>query len=227
MKIGSPEWEHLIDEGARRLGVHLCPDALRRFGVHAGELLKWNRKINLTAITDPVEIAVKHVVDSLAPAGMIPPNARLLDLGSGGGFPGVPLSIALPGLSVTLLDASRKKVSFLKHIIRRLRLENAEAVQMRAEELPRHSQYLNAFDLIVSRAVSPLQELIHLAVPLAKTKGALIAYRGAGNTQDCKPAAPAGNDGPAFAIEVKPYRLPIGDRPRRLVIVRFAEIDSR
>ena len=84
------------------------------FAVHARELLHWNQTINLTAITDPFEVAIKHFVDSLAPAGLISPRATLLDIGSGGGFPGIPLKVAISTLSMTLIDASRKKINFLR-----------------------------------------------------------------------------------------------------------------
>ena len=120
MEIGSREWQRLVIDGARKLGIEIDESVVAAFSVHAFELVKWNRKINLTSITQPREIAIKHFVDSLVPAPFIPENARLLDIGSGGGFPGIPLKILKPSLSVLLIDGVRKKANFLKQLLRAL-----------------------------------------------------------------------------------------------------------
>ena len=130
MEIGSREWQRLIIDGSRVLGIEIDEGLTAQFIVHASELIKWNRKINLTAITDPRNIAIKHLLDSLAPALHIPDEARLLDMGSGGGFPGIPLKILKPSLFVMLIDGNRKKVNFLKHVLRTLYLENIAAFQI-------------------------------------------------------------------------------------------------
>ena len=90
MKIGSAKWKRLIIDGAGEMGIAVAPEKTDQFAIHAEELLRWTQKINLTAITDPLEVAVKHYLDSIAPAGMIPLDAAVLDMGSGGGFPGIP-----------------------------------------------------------------------------------------------------------------------------------------
>ena len=133
MQIGSKKWRDLLYEGAKQLDIQIDKRNIDKFATYALELLKWNQKTNLTAITDPVEVAVKHFLDSIVPVKIIPHQASLLDIGSGGGFPGIPLKISLPHLSVTLIDASRKKVSFLKHIIRILELGNIKALHIRSE----------------------------------------------------------------------------------------------
>ena len=99
MAIGSPEWKKIIADGAISLGVVISPEALDQFSFHATELVHWTKKSNLTAITDPMDIAVKHFIDSVAVAGLIPLQGRLLDVGSGGGFPGLPLKIVTPRFS--------------------------------------------------------------------------------------------------------------------------------
>ena len=101
MQIGSKEWSDLIIEGARTFGIELNADQTRQFAVHARELMYWNQTFNITAITDPGEIALKHFLDSLPAAGHIPPRATVLDIGSGGGFPGIPLKIFMSSLTVT------------------------------------------------------------------------------------------------------------------------------
>jgi len=188
MQIGSKKWKNLIDNGAKDLDVKIDRGKKDQFGIHALELVKWNRKINLTAITDPLEIAVKHFLDSIAPAPIIPPDASLLDIGSGGGFPGIPLKILMPSLSVTLIDASRKKVSFLKHVIRTLKLENIEALYVRAKNLARDSAFANNYDVIISRALSSMDTFVLMALPLLAKDGIIIVMKGKTSEEEIESA---------------------------------------
>jgi len=178
MEIGSKEWSNFLVDHAKAFDVDVGDGQIRLFTSHACELVKWNRKINITAITDPAEVATKHFLDSLSAVQFIPPHAKLLDIGSGGGFPGIPLKVIRSGLSVTLIDASRKKVSFLKHIIRTLKLDNIEARHIRAEELAELPDYANRFDVIISRALSSLEYFVRLALPLLAERGVVIALKG-------------------------------------------------
>lgn len=178
MQIGSKEWSALIIDGARTFDIELKSDQTEKFAVHARELIRWNKTFNITTITDPVEIALKHFLDSLPAAHHIPPDATLLDIGSGGGFPGIPLKILMPSLMVTLIDASRKKVSFLKHVIRSLKLDHIEALPMRAENLVTDSLYRKRFDVVISRAFAALALFVRLAHPLRSPGGIIIALKG-------------------------------------------------
>lgn len=178
MEIGSKKWKQLIIDGAARFGINIDAKKTEQFAVHADELIKWNRKINLTAIKTPEDIAVKHFVDSIMPSRWITPGARLLDIGSGGGFPGIPLKILMPSLSVLLIDASRKKVSFLKHVIRTLKLIDIEACQLRAEDLAKQSIAFNSFDIIISRALTSIENFMTMATPLLAENGVIIAMKG-------------------------------------------------
>ena len=177
MEIGSKEWSNLLVDDTKVFDIEIDDSQIRQFTIYAFELIKWTRKINITAITDPAEIVSKHFLDSLAPAQFIAHHATLLDIGSGGGFPGIPLKVIRNGLSVTLIDASRKKVSFLKHIIRTLKLDNIEARHIRAEELAKNPDYANRFDVIISRALSSLEYFVRLALPLLAEGGAIIALK--------------------------------------------------
>ena len=219
MKIGSKEWRGLIVDGARGMGIEIDAGTATAFSAHASELINWNRKINLTAITDPRDIAVKHFFDSLAPAGFIPDGARLLDIGSGGGFPGIPLKILKPSIAVLLIDGIRKKVNFLKQVIRTLHLENIDALQIRAENLPKDPRHLNSFDVIISRALSDLAPFVRNALPLMAEQGTIIAMRGeVGQTEleALRADAPADQ----FMLEVESYRLPSIHGSRSLVILK-------
>jgi 16S rRNA (guanine527-N7)-methyltransferase len=178
MKIGSNEWSELIINGARFFDLDLDRRHTELFAAHARELLHWNNTINLTTITDPFEVAVKHFVDSLAPAKMISPGATLLDIGSGSGFPGIPLKVIMPSLVVTLVDASRKKANFLKHVIRTLKLEGIEAHHIRAEDLADDPAYLKHFETITSRALTDLKSFILQARPFLAVNGQMIALKG-------------------------------------------------
>ena len=178
MEIGSPEWSDVIIAGARVFDLALERRHTDLFAAHARELLHWNKTTNLTSITDPFEVAVKHFVDSLAPAGMISSDATLLDIGSGGGFPGIPLKIVMPLLSVTLIDASRKKVNFLKHVIRTLKMDGIEALHIRVEELATDPDPGRRFDFITSRALTDLKSFVAQARPLLAADGLMIVLKG-------------------------------------------------
>jgi len=200
MQIGSEKWLDLLRQGAAELACDLPPEACAAFTSYAQQLLVWSRKINLTAIKDPHDIAVKHFLDSLAPAPLIPPGACLLDIGAGAGFPGLPIKILRPDVAVSLVDASRKKVSFMQQIIRRLALENTAAFHIRAETLaamdstkrPSRTRLQNLnrhtdqsgpslpvhFDVIIARALTSLKAFMGLARPLLAENGRMIALKG-------------------------------------------------
>ena len=229
MKPDSPQWKKLVIDGARAMGMGIDPDEADKFAIHAGELLKWNLKINLTAITDPFEVAEKHFLDSIAVAPVIPENAVLLDIGSGGGFPGIPLKVLMPSLSVTLIDATRKKVNFLKHVIRMLKLDHIEACHVRAEDLARESNFANAFDVIVCRAFSELDTFVQMAMPLLAKDGIMIAMKGkeiesemkALRTVSIKKSGGSETGIKSFDIQLKKYVLPFSGAQRSLFVLRL------
>lgn len=182
MEVGDAEWNRLIVTGAESLGVQVSEFQVAQFSAHIRELLLWNRKTNLTAITLPSEVAIKHVVDSLAIARWVHPEASVLDIGSGGGFPGIPLKILMPSLAVTLIDSSRKKNSFQRHVIRTLGLVNIAALQTRIEALSANPDPLRggnpSFSVIVCRAFTDLARFVEMAMPLLAPAGMMIAMKG-------------------------------------------------
>lgn len=222
MDIGSPEWTRLIVDGAAALGVALRPDHVRLFARHAAELLKWNAVTNLTAVTRPEEMARNHFLDSLAPARLIAPGSSLLDVGSGGGFPGLPLHIAVDGLQTTLIDASRKKVSFLRHVVRTLALSGIAAEQQRIEEFARKAAGRRPFDVITSRAFSEVAPFVRAAWPLLRPEGRVIALKGdipAAEMDGLQAVAASGELGEGIVLERVAYMLPGLRRERTLLIV--------
>jgi len=140
--------------------------------------MKWNAKTNLTAITSKAEVIEKHFCDSLALLPFLPPACRVLDLGTGGGFPGVPLKIANPALEMVLLDAKQKKISFLLAVIAELGLAHITALAGRAEDRALQ-QKIGRFDVVVSRATWELKDYLHAAQPYLNKGGRIIAMKGA------------------------------------------------
>jgi 16S rRNA (guanine527-N7)-methyltransferase len=228
MQIGSKEWSDLIIDGARSFDIELDYGQTEKFAAHARELILWNKTFNLTAITEPGEVALKHFLDSLPAVHYIPPDAALLDIGSGGGFPGLPLKILVPSLSVTLIDASRKKVSFLKHVIRTLKLNNAAALHIRAEDLPAEGKYANRFDVVISRAFSSLDHFFKLALPLLAENGTMMALKGAVDQDEIRDlqgrgSGDGGNNrklGRQFTVTVETFPLPFLKSNRSIIRIR-------
>jgi 16S rRNA (guanine527-N7)-methyltransferase len=222
MEIGSPEWSQLIIDGAATWGIALGPGHVGLFARHAEELLKWNAVTNLTAITGPEGIARNHFLDSLAPAGLVTPGSELLDVGTGGGFPGLPLHIVIPGLRTTLLDAARKKVSFLRHVVRELGLKRIESVHARLEELARQPGRMLRYDVIVSRAFSALPPFVNAALPLLKPYGRLVALKGRvspAELKDMRNAAGSGSMGAVLFLDLQRYELPGLKSERALLVI--------
>ena len=166
----------LLIAGAKEMGVSLSNAQLASLNLFAEELKKWNKKINLTAIDDDRGIAVKHLVDSLSLLKVVQGEGRLLDIGSGGGFPCIPAKIALPDLEVVSVDAVVKKISFQKQAVRLLNLVRFEAIHVRAETLA--EKYAGYFDWVVSRAFSDIPSFVAMALPLLKSDGRIVAMKG-------------------------------------------------
>jgi 16S rRNA (guanine527-N7)-methyltransferase len=200
-----------IEQGAAAMGLRLSAEQLKLLGRHVDLLLKWNKSINLTAITDPAEIADKHVLDSLALAPVLP-QGSLLDAGSGGGFPGIPLAIARPDLEVILVDSVQKKVAFLKNVLAELRLPGVKAVAVRLEGNPSRED-LPRVHAAVARATAAPDEWLALAEHYVLPGGVAICMLG--------PAEEApGRIGELTLQQELGYQLPASGAQRRLAIYR-------
>lgn len=164
-------------EGAAELGINISQDELDQFILYLENLKSWNQKINLTAIKDEREIILNHFLDSLSAAFVIKDSKKLLDIGSGGGFPGIPLKIVCPQLQVTLLEAVNKKVSFMNDTIRKLELQNINAIWGRAEEIENNVPRAS-FDYVFTRALGSISETLRLSAPYVSEKGVIVLMRG-------------------------------------------------
>ncbi|MSQ25919.1 MAG: 16S rRNA (guanine(527)-N(7))-methyltransferase RsmG [Dehalococcoidia bacterium] len=169
----------LLLAGAARLGLTLSTAQLQQFDRFTSEMLLWNQRMNLTGITAPEEIVVRHHLDSLTVAlafpGGLPPGARLCDIGAGAGFPGIPLKIVFPSLRLTLLESVRKKTEFLTHVVALLGLDDTSVVCTRAEEGGQDPLHREQYDIVTARAVAPLPALAEETLPLAGLGGCVVA----------------------------------------------------
>lgn len=167
----------LLTAGLRELGVAECPSAADNLLRYSEILREKNKIMNLTAITDPTEIVTRHFLDCAALAPYMPQDGRVLDVGTGAGFPGIPLKIAFPDVEVVLLDSLNKRVKFLNEVIGQLGLSKITAVHGRAEDFARQKDYREQFDLVVSRAVANLSSLSEYCLPYVKVDGRFVSYK--------------------------------------------------
>jgi len=239
-----------LEEGARAFGITLSPAQNDAFETYYRELVAWNARVNLTAITARDDVLVKHFLDSLsvvpviareakqsptrdleiasrsfdsatktvAPLRTLAMTIRVIDIGAGAGFPGIPLKIALPHLRVTLLEATGKKVAFLNHILAQLELHDAVAIQARAEDLARDAAHRARYDVAVARAVANLATLLEYALPFVRQSGVFIAQKGVDVHDEIRAAARALDILGGRVREIAPVQLP-GLEPRHLVVI--------
>jgi len=223
-KIDFLSWKKLIRDGAQLSGLHVDVEQAELFASHASELLMWNRKVNLTAITDPLEIAVKHFLDSIAAVPVIGADKSILDIGSGAGFPGIPLKIMLPSNPIYLIDASRKKVAFLNHLIRMMKLQKISAHHVRAEKLAQDPEFKNRFDVIVCRALTDLKTFVEMGYPLLSDQGFLLAYKGNLSELEIEKIKNSKEhhwgSNIHWAISTQDYQLPFLNQSRTLVVIK-------
>lgn len=180
------DFSNFLQQSAERYGVMLTTGQLKAFHTYYELLIEWNQKMNLTAITGPQEVAVKHMIDSLScyDREVFKPDCSMIDVGTGAGFPGLPLKIMHPSFRLTLLDSLNKRVNFLQCVVRALGLNGVEVIHSRAEDGSRQKLYRELFDVAVSRAVARLNILCELCLPFVKIGGYFVALKGAQYQQE-------------------------------------------
>lgn len=181
-------------EQAQAMGVAFEPGEVQRLGRYLALLLHANKAMNLTAITDPDQAWQRHVLDALtllAPMAELPDGSRVIDVGTGGGVPGVPLAIVRPGLRFTLLDATAKKTAFVQAVVHRLGLEHAAVLTGRAERVGRDPAHRDAYDAAIARAVGPLATVAELVCPLVRPGGLALLIKGQKATEELAQAKAA------------------------------------
>ena len=205
--------EKLLKQGLKELEVSCSGEQIRSFMTYLSELKKWNRAYNLTALKKDEDIIIKHFLDSLLYIKAFPEGElKLIDAGTGAGFPGIPIKIVRPEIDITLIESSRKKTAFLRHIARSLGLADLKVLEQRFEHLGKEHE--RAYDLIISRATFGISEFLKIACPYVKEGGRLILNKGPKLSEELK------KSGAAEAVkEVLNLQLPITKDERNLVIL--------
>ena len=205
----------------RQAGFAPDHEQTARFEKFGYELLEWNRKMNLTALTDDEGIVVKHFLDSLLAVRSEYWSGRgaLLDLGTGAGFPGVPLKIMHPQLRVVLADSLQKRIRFLEHIIAELQLQGIEARHGRAEELGRNALFREKFDYVASRAVAKMPVLLEYCLPFLRIGGYFFAYKGPTGREELEEAQKALALLGGKPVEIREYSLLGGQGERTIIVI--------
>ncbi len=214
--------DQLVRCSRELLGLELGPDVQRAFSIYADELLTWNEKFNLTAITEPDAIEMRHFLDSLTVIKAIPMTAgqRVIDVGTGAGFPGLPLRLMFPSIELTLLEATAKKTSFLEHIKARLNLNNVRIVTARAEEAGQDSAHREQFDVVLARAVAQMPVLGEYLLPLCKVGGKCVALKGENAVSEARQAEQALKILGGHVSKVVEMELPQVPETHHLVVIQ-------
>lgn len=204
-----------------QFGVILTPAQVRAMEAYAAELNDWNERINLTAITDPLEMEVKHFLDSLTPLLAIGEGEQgsLVDVGTGAGFPGLVLKIVRPHLPVTLVEATSKKAEFCRRVAERLNLKQLRVLDERAESVGQSPEHRGAYRWAVARAVARLDVLVELLLPLIRVGGLALAQKGETALAEVQQAGPAIAQLGGRLSEVRPIDLPRVVETRYLVVI--------
>ncbi len=208
--------EKLVQDAQTLFNVHLTKRQVMSLIAYEKELLEWNQKFNLTAIRDSESIRTKHFLDSFSCvlAWKVNPPSRLIDVGTGAGFPGIPLKILYPSLKLTLVESVGKKVTFCQHIVHVLGLEQVEVIQARAEDLGQDAKHREKYDCALARAVANLNVLSEYLIPLAKVGGTMLAQKG--------------ESGPAEAQSAERAMKVLGGKLKQLIPVNLpGVVDDR
>ncbi len=245
------EFQNLMTEGLKDFALHLSHHQTEQFYQYYELLVEWNKVMNLTAITELDQVVTKHFVDSLSLVkavdglgitdeknreavdhsmrdmdGVCNRSIRMLDLGTGAGFPGVPLKIAFPWLQITLADSLNKRIKFLDEVIQRLGLSDIEAVHGRAEDMGKDKTYRESYDYCVSRAVANLSTLSEYCLPFVKVGGAFIPYKSGTIEEELNQAKGALKLLGGKTEKVVSFQLPGTDAERSLIVIRKLEKTS-
>jgi 16S rRNA (guanine527-N7)-methyltransferase len=213
------EFSKIIQEYSNEIGIALNEEQVNQFYRYMELLLEWNEKINLTAITKPEEIILKHFIDSITIAEKVPKNSKLIDVGTGAGFPGIPLKIIREDIEVTLLDSLNKRINFLNEVIDQLNLKNIKTFHSRAEEFGKNNQYREKFDCATSRAVANLSTLSEYLIPLVKIGGCCICMKGSEVEEEIVQSKKAVSILGGKIEKIEKFQLPKSDMNRNIIVI--------
>ena len=209
-----------LKEISKEINIDLSEEKLDKFKKYMELLLEWNEKINLTAITEEDEVILKHFIDSMTVLKYIDDNDCIVDVGTGAGFPGIPVSIANDNVNVTLVDSLNKRINFLQEVISEINLTNIEAIHSRAEEFGQNKEYREKYDISVSRAVANLTVLVEYLLPLVKVGGKCICMKGSDVEEEISNAKFAIKELGGKIEKIDTFCLPGTDIKRNIIVIR-------
>ena len=200
--------------------MNINEEEANQFDKYMQLLLEWNEKINLTAITEPSQIILKHFIDSSSILKYIKDNDKIIDVGTGAGFPGIPIKIMNKNLDITLMDSLNKRINFLNEVIQKINLDKIKAIHARAEELGRNKKHREVYDVAVSRAVANLSTLLEYLMPFIKVGGICICMKGPNIEEELKTAENAIVELGGSLEKVDNFYLPNSDIERNIIIIK-------
>ena len=213
------EFKQEIEKYLEELNIELNEKQISDFYKYMKLLIEWNEKMNLTAIIEPKEIILKHFVDSLTINKYIEKNAKLIDIGTGAGFPGIPLKILRPDINVTLVDSLNKRINFLNEVIKEISVEKIETIHSRAEEIGKNIKYREKYDIATSRAVANVATLSEYLIPLVKENGKCIYMKGPDTEKELLNGKKAINVLGGEVIKKEEFSIPKSDIKRTIIII--------
>lgn len=212
---------------AKEYGFELTEKMTEQFEKYKDLLLEWNKVMNLTAITEEDEVILKHFVDSLVCTKYINPNTKIIDVGTGAGFPGLPIAIYMPNVQITLLDSLNKRVNFLEEVKKNLNLKNVETIHARAEELAHDNNYREKYDYVVSRAVANLATLSEFDLPYIKVNGMAVIMKGSNYKEEIDNAKSALKKLNSKIIKQEEYILEDEIKHSIIQIQKMSKLDNK
>lgn len=213
------EFKEIMISYAEKINIKFTEEQLEKFYQYMNMLLEWNEKINLTAIVEPKEVILKHFIDSLTINKYLKENATLADVGTGAGFPGIPLKILRPDIKITLVDSLNKRINFLNEVIEKLNLEDIETVHSRIEDFGKNKSYREKFDYVTARAVANLAVLSEYLIPIAKIGGKCVCMKGSNVEEEIESGKKAINVLGGKIEKVDEFVLPDSDISRNVIIL--------
>ena len=209
-----------IEEKSSKIDINLDNEICNKLYNYMNLLLEWNEKINLTAITDEKEIILKHFIDSFTINKFINSGDKMLDIGTGAGFPGLPIKIIRAEVDVFLMDSLNKRINFLNEVIESLQLKNIEAFHSRAEEMAKNNKFREKFDVVTSRAVAKLNILLEYMLPYTKVNGKCLCMKGPNIEEEIKEAEKALKILGGEVEKIEKFILPDSNIERKIIIIR-------
>lgn len=226
--MNEKDFKELIKLKFKELQIEIQEKQIMQFYQYMNLLMEWNDKINLTSIIEPKEIIEKHFIDSLTVIKQIEKHAKIIDIGTGAGFPGIPIKIIYPEAKIILVDSLRKRINFLNTVINEIALKDVKTIHSRAEDLGKDIEYREKFDISIARAVSPLNTLIEYLIPFVKISGKCICMKGPNSNDEIEKSERAIRILGGEIEKIEEFVIPETQIRRKIIIIKkIVETDKK